>query len=76
MRSTNQPSIPLNNVVKTQATRLMDVFLLGPFMIYAATLIPKKHGIARCLMAISGWGVIAYNAHNYSLIRREYGMIP
>lgn len=69
-------SIPLNKVVKTQTTRLVDVFLLGPFMIYAATLIPREHHVVRTILAISGWGTIAYNAHNYALIRREYGLLP
>jgi hypothetical protein len=70
------PVVPLNSVVKTQMTRLMDVFLLGPFMVYAATKIPPKHQAIKCLLVFAGWGTIAYNAHNFALIRRSYGVLP
>lgn len=50
---------------RVQEIRLIDVFLLGPFMIWFgvnATGVPEWAGI---LMVISGVLIIAYNAKNY-----------
>lgn len=60
-----------NELVKTQRVRLMDVFLLGPFMVFAAV---KLHGAGHrktaALMAVAGIGTSAYNARNYLRVRR------
>lgn len=55
---------------KSQPTRLMDVFLLGPLMIFAGMRL-RKHG-DRTLGAIivgSGLGTIAYNYRNWRRLR-------
>ena len=61
----------LNRTVKTQQIRLMDVFLLGPFMVYSATLIPEKHKEARAILAASGVLTSLFNGINYLVLRKE-----
>lgn len=48
--------------MKAQVIRLIDVFALGPFMVYSARYLPKKY---REVMAISGILTIVYNGKNY-----------
>jgi cellobiose-specific phosphotransferase system component IIB len=48
---------------KSQSIRLIDVFLLGPFMIYAGTKLPNK--TMQTIMIISGILTITYNGNNY-----------
>ncbi len=58
-------------VTKTQNVRLIDVFLLGPTMIWAGTqLINKNRGLAGFL-AISGLLTIVYNGDNYLRNQRK-----
>lgn len=54
--------------VKTQDIRLVDVFLLGPFMVWAATRL-QPPGLARLALAVAGVYTIAYNWRNYVRIR-------
>lgn len=63
----------LNAVVKTQRIRLMDVALLGPFMVYAASLIPEEHGAARAALAAGGVLTALYNWQNYQRVRTALG---
>ena len=58
-----------NDVAKTQRVRLMDVYLLGPFMVFAATLIPKSHQLTRLGLAVAGIGTSVYNWRNYRKVR-------
>ena len=54
-------------LLKSQNVRLIDVFLLGPFMVWFginATGVPEWAGT---LMIISGIGTIIYNGRNYLL---------
>jgi hypothetical protein len=52
------------NVQKTQGIRLLDVFILGPVMVYSAMdRSPPK--ILRAFMMAVGVGTILYNASNY-----------
>ena len=55
--------------MKSQDLRLVDVFILGPFMVWAsqAGALPKW---ARFGMAIGGALTIAYNARNYTALRK------
>jgi hypothetical protein len=62
--------LPPDDRVKSQQIRLMDVFLLGPFMVFASTLIPKSHQGSRLLLAVSGVLTIAYNWRNHRRIER------
>ena len=61
----------LNQVVKTQRIRLVDVFLLGPLMIYASTVIPKRHPATKAGMALFGVSTIVYNWRNYLRVQNR-----
>ena len=50
-------------VIKTQAIRLVDVFVLGPFMIWAG--MQLREPWARVAMIAAGGATIAYNWQNY-----------
>jgi len=50
--------------VKTQNIRLLDVFLLGPLMIYAARG-ARLGDLERAALAAAGVGTILYNWNNY-----------
>ena len=60
----------LNVTVKTQQIRLMDTFLLGPFMVYAASLIPEKHRMAKNILVVSGVMTAVYNYGNYIQVQK------
>ena len=60
----------LNQVVKTQHIRMIDVFVLGPLMIYAATLVPKKHGTVRLALGLFGASTIVYNWQNHQKVAK------
>ncbi len=49
--------------MKTQNVRLFDVFILGPFMIWAG--IQLQNEIAKSAMVAAGAGTIIYNWNNY-----------
>jgi len=51
---------------KTDLIRLLDVFLIGPLMIYAAKRAPMSEGFKMVLYA-SGVGTILYNGYNLML---------
>ena len=51
--------------MKTQTIRLIDVFLLGPFMIWAGTQL--KGDITKTAMIGAGVATILYNARNYQI---------
>lgn len=62
--------------VKAQDVRLLDVFVFGPMMIWAAYT-PRMTGTERLALAIIGAGTILYNGLNYLEIqkqRRNYGI--
>ena len=53
--------------MKPQAVRLLDVFVLGPGMIWSASLIPGRHRYARGFLVLTGVATIAYNWQNWKL---------
>ena len=55
--------------MKTQDIRLIDVFVLGPFMIWAGYEIGKKKDFAGMVMAAAGVATMAYNWENYKEVR-------
>lgn len=61
---------------KTQAVRLVDVFLLGPFMVYAATLLPRDHQLTRLVLAGAGIATVLYNGQNYLAHQQQQGEEP
>jgi hypothetical protein len=54
--------------MKTQTIRLLDVFVLGPFMVWYAMQSRDMPNAARWALGIAGVLTITYNANNY---RRE-----
>lgn len=52
-----------NEIQKSQNVRLIDIFLLGPFMIYAGTKLPTK--TMQTIMIVSGILTITYNYNNF-----------
>jgi hypothetical protein len=55
--------------VKSQNIRLVDVLLLGPFMVWFGLAAKDVHGVARGVMIASGAGTILYNGANYLRLR-------
>jgi len=60
----------LNTEIKAQGVRLLDVFVLGPGMVYAATLIPDEHKLTRVFLCGTGVATILYNWRNYKRIAK------
>ena len=58
----------LDSRVKTQQIRLLDVFLIGPTLLYAAAVTPKQHSILRVFLATTAVTTMAYNWRNYEII--------
>ncbi len=54
--------------VKSQAVRLIDVWALGPLMVYAAT-IRNPEDFVRQALAFTGASTVTYNARNYMRLR-------
>ncbi len=54
--------------MKTQDVRLIDVFVLGPFMIWAGYEIGKTKDFAGMALALAGLATIGYNWKNYKEI--------
>lgn len=52
--------------VKSQRVRLLDVFVVGPLMIWGGT---KAGGLGGTALALFGLTTVAYNARNYLRVR-------
>ena len=64
---------------KSQMVRLVDVFALGPFMVWYAMQSKKEPNWARAVLAFSGVLTSVYNGTNYIRIRnaeRANGQAP
>lgn len=48
--------------MKSQGVRLLDIFVLGPYMIYLSRKLSPPHNT---LLLISGIATIGYNLRNY-----------
>lgn len=57
--------------MKTQDIRLIDVFVLGPFMLWAGYEIGKKKDFAGMVMAAAGVATMAYNWENYKKVQAQ-----
>ncbi len=53
----------MSEISKSQSIRLIDVVLLGPFMIYAGTKLPTR--TMQTTMIVAGILTITYNLNNY-----------
>ena len=58
-------------VTKTQNVRLIDVFLLGPTMIWAGYKVQKVNNTLAFFLAFSGLMTIVYNGDNYLRNQRK-----
>lgn len=57
--------------MKAQAVRLVDIFLLGPFLVWMA-LTDRTHGdAARIALLLAGVLTISYNGEHYLLQRAQ-----
>lgn len=52
-------------MVKSQAVRLVDVFLLGPFMVWYAARSTGAPEWARAALTLAGVLTVTYNGRNY-----------
>lgn len=57
--------------MKPQSVRLLDVFVLGPFMIWSGHRARRLPGWARAGLVLAGLGTVAYNAQNYLALRNR-----
>jgi hypothetical protein len=58
--------------VKSQGVRLLDVFLIGPLMIWGGyALHDSGHKVAGPGLGLLGFTTILYNARNHELVRRR-----
>lgn len=53
--------------MKTQTIRLIDVFVLGPFMVWYAVRSTRMPTVARAALAATGVATSLYNGRNYLL---------
>ena len=66
-----QKLAPRTDHGKSQQVRLLGVFLLGPFMVWAGYQLTEQRPIAGVVMGLAGLATVAYNANNYRRIRRR-----
>lgn len=59
-----------DTVAKAQYVRLIDIFLLGPVLLYLAATLPGARPLLRTFLAIAGAGTVYYNARNYLHIQQ------
>jgi hypothetical protein len=55
----------LDDVVKTQRIRALDVFVIGPLMAWGGMRLRHEYPVAGSLLAFFGATTIWYNARNY-----------
>jgi len=60
----------LDDVVKTQRVRVLDVFLIGPLMVWGGTKLRDEYPVAGALLAAFGVSTVVYNAKNYLAVER------
>lgn len=57
--------------VKAQEVRLLDVFLIGPLMVWGGTALHRQgHPLAGPLLTALGAATVVYNGRNYVRVRR------
>lgn len=57
--------------MKSQPIRLLDIFFLGPVMIYFGISRGKKTKLERAFFIVSGAATIFYNLKNYQAAEKE-----
>lgn len=62
----------MESEVKAQPVRLLDVFLIGPLMVWGGyALNDRGHRIAGPTLALLGLSTVVYNARNHEIIRQR-----
>lgn len=56
---------------KGQAIRLLDVFAIGPTMIYVSIVAEKVNPLLRGFLLISGVATVLYNGRNYLKVQER-----
>jgi hypothetical protein len=51
--------------MKTQTIRLLDVFAIGPLMMWAGYKLSKDYKVAGPALLVTGLATIVYNGQNY-----------
>ena len=60
--------------VKSQPVRLLDVFVIGPVMIWGGYALDDRGShFGGALLALFGLSTIVYNARNYEIVQRRRG---
>jgi len=62
--------------MKAQKVRLLDVFVLGPFMIWAGYEIGKQKELAGLTMIGAGIATVVYNWENYKKVQSNATIKP
>lgn len=57
--------------IKPQTVRLLDVFLIGPLMIWGGYAAAYRHRVAGLSLAALGFGTVVYNGYNWFRIREQ-----
>ena len=72
LREPQRVCLELGEETKAQSIRLLDVFLIGPLMIWGGkALHDQGHPVAGPLLALTGVSTIYYNGRNYVRVRRQ-----
>jgi hypothetical protein len=58
----------LDEVVKSQGIRVLDVFVIGPLMVWGGLKLRREHAAGGALLALFGVATVLYNARNYRRI--------
>jgi hypothetical protein len=61
----------LDDVVKPQRIRVLDVFVIGPLMAWGGLRLRREHPVAGGLLAFFGATTIWYNARNYERVAKS-----
>lgn len=60
----------VDQLVKSQSIRALDVVLIGPLMLWAAFKLPR--GTASALLGFSGLATIVFNGVNYWRVKKAH----
>jgi hypothetical protein len=66
-----------DEIAKSQFVRVVDVFFIGPFLIYIASQASGISELSRLILYIIGIATIIYNGRNYieNKVKRHIGHI-
>lgn len=62
----------MDSEVKSQPVRLLDVFVIGPMMIWGGHALDERgRHYGGAVLSLLGLSTILYNARNYDVVRRR-----